>query len=299
MISVIICSANSEELQSVRENIDQTIGVAYEIIAFDNGNAEKGICELYNQGAERAKFDNLVFMHEDIEMKTEHWGAKVLEVFAAHPNLGLMGIAGGGYKSVVPSSWYNADLEVNGGFYCNLIQGFKYSGREAFLDYRNAKNEKLTKVASIDGCWMATKKKIALANSFDQDLLKHFHAYDIDFSLAVGRQYDVAVTYEVLLSHFSEGNFSHNWEDEILKVHKKWSAVLPVNADGLDEKTLLRYERRAFRMYFEKQLDKGKTYHELMQICWHARKSRIFKGLKWYKMFVDLWRVWGKADNFE
>ena len=294
MISVIICSADPVELQLVKENIARTIGTAHEIIAFHNGHAEKGICELYNEGTKQAKYDILVFMHEDIEMKTEAWGAKVLEIFAGNPGLGLMGVAGGGYKSVVPSSWYNADLEINGGFYCNLIQGFKYSGREAFLDYRNAKNEKLTKVASIDGCWMVTKKEIALANPFDQNLLKHFHAYDIDFSLAVGRHYDVAVTYEVLLSHFSEGNFSHNWEDEILKVHKKWSATLPVNADGLDEKTLLRYERRAFKMYFKKQLQKGKSYNDLMHICWNARHSRIFSGLKWHKMFVDLWRTWKK-----
>jgi len=291
MISVIICSADPVELQLVKENIATTIGTVYEIIAFDNAHAEKGICELYNEGAKQAKNDILVFMHEDIEMKTADWGVKVLEIFRANPNLGLMGVAGGGYKSVVPSSWYNADLEINGGFYCNLIQGFKYSGRESFLDYRNAKNEKLTKVASIDGCWMATKKAIVLAHPFDQNLLKHFHAYDIDFSLSVGKQFDVAVTYEVLLSHFSEGNFSNNWEEEILKVHKKWSATLPVNADGLDEKTLLRYERRAFRLYFKKQLQNGKSYRDLMKICWNARKSRIFKGLMWYKLYVDLWRV--------
>ncbi|MCF0050719.1 glycosyltransferase family protein [Dyadobacter sp. LJ53] len=294
MISVIICSADPAALQLVKENVAETIGTDHEIIAFANANAEKGICELYNEGTKQAKYDILVFMHEDIEMKTVHWGARVLEIFAGNPKLGLVGVAGGGYKSLVPSSWYNADLEVNGGFYCNLIQGFKHSGREAFLDYRNAKNEKLTKVASIDGCWMATKKEVALTHPFDQNLLKHFHAYDIDFSLAVGRQYDVAVTYGVLLSHFSEGDFSPVWENEISKVHKKWSAVLPVNADGLDEKSLLRYERRAFKMYFERKLDQGKTYKELMQVCWNARHSRIFKGLKWYKMYVDLWRVWRK-----
>src|SRR5690349_21085161 len=143
MISVIICSADPVELQLVKENIATTIGTVHEIIAFDNAHAEKGICELYNEGAKQAKNDILVFMHEDIEMKTADWGVKVLEIFNANPNLGLMGVAGGGYKSVVPSSWYNADLEINGGFYCNLIQGFKYSGRESFLDYRNAKNEKL------------------------------------------------------------------------------------------------------------------------------------------------------------
>jgi hypothetical protein len=291
MISIIICSANSQDLVLVKENIAQTIGVAHEIIAFDNSQGKKGMCELYNEGARAAKYDVLCFMHEDIEMKTADWGKKVLSTFASNPNLGLLGVAGGGYKSVVPSSWYNADLEVNGEFYCNLIQGFKYSGREAFWDYRNPKNEKLSQVASIDGCWMVTHKNIALETPFDQNLLKHFHAYDIDFSLSVGRDYDIAVTYEVLLSHFSEGDFSAQWEAEMEKVHRKWSHILPVNVDGLDEKNLLRYERRAFKRFFEKQLDKGRTYQDLMKICWDARHSRIFGKLKWYKMFVDLRRV--------
>jgi hypothetical protein len=83
-------------------------------------------------------------MHEDIEMKTEGWGQKVLEIFEQNPETGLIGVAGGGYKSLVPSSWYNADLELNGEFYCCLIQGFKYSGVTEYVDYRNPKNEKLS-----------------------------------------------------------------------------------------------------------------------------------------------------------
>ena len=291
MISVIICSANAADLAIVSDNIRQTIGVVHEIISFDNHDAAQGICALYNEGAQKAKYDVLCFMHEDIEMKSENWGAKVGSIFSANPKLGLMGVAGGGYKSVVPSSWYNADLKMNGEFYCNLIQGFKYAGRESFLDYRNPKQEKLSKVACIDGCWMVTRKEIALAMPFDDKLLDHFHGYDIDISIQVGQHWDVAVTYEVLLSHFSEGNFSESWEEAILKVHRKWSAVLPVNADGLDEKSLLRYERRAFKMFFNKQLDKGKSYRQLMEICWDARHSRIFRNFKWYKLFVDLRRV--------
>lgn len=291
MISVIICSANSADLLTVKANIARTIGVVHEIIAFDNHDGSKGICELYNQGVQRAQYDLLCLMHEDIEMQTIGWGEKVVEIFEKNEGLGLLGVAGGGYKSLVPSSWYNADLELNGEFYCCLIQGFKHSGIEEYLDYRNPRNEKLSKVAAIDGCWMCTTRTIALDNPFDEQLLRGFHGYDIDFSLAVGRKYDVAVTYEVLLRHFSEGAFSKQWEREILKMHKKWSRYLPVNTDGLDERSLLRYERRAFKVYFNRQLDAGVSYRELIDIIWDARKSRVFGFLKWYKVYMDLWRV--------
>jgi hypothetical protein len=291
MISVIICSANPVELLTVKANIAKTIGVVHEIIAFNNQDGKKGICELYNRGVQRAQYDMLCLMHEDIEMQTMGWGAKVMEIFMENPKLGLLGVAGGGYKSLVPSGWYNADLELNGEFYCCLIQGFKHSGVEEYLDYRNPRNEQLSVVAAIDGCWMCTPKSIALENPFDEKLLTGFHAYDIDYSLAVGRNYDVAVTYEVLLRHFSEGAFSKEWELDTLKVHEKWSRYLPVNTDRLDERSLLRYERRAFKVYFNRQLDNGTSYRELMGIIWKARRSRIFGFLKWYKVYMDLWRV--------
>lgn len=291
MISVIICSANQSELLAVSANIAKTIGVAHEIIAFDNHDGSRGICELYNQGVQSAQYDLLCLMHEDIEMQTVGWGEKVMEIFKQNSRLGLVGVAGGGYKSLVPSGWYNADLELNGAFYCCLIQGFKHSGIEEYVDYRNPRNEQLSKVAAIDGCWMCTRKEIALKYPFDETLLTGFHAYDIDFSMAIGQAHDVAVTYEILLRHFSEGSFSGEWESETLKIHEKWSARLPVNTDDLPVKSLLRYERRAFKAYHQRQLDRGTSYRRLMGIIWNSRKSWIFGGWKWYKLYVDLWRV--------
>jgi hypothetical protein len=291
MISVIICSADAVELEKVKQNISETIGVPYEIIAIDNSDGRKGICAAYNEGAARAAYGILCFMHEDIEMKTPGWGEKVIEIFNTNNKLGLIGVAGGGYKSVVPSGWYNADLEVNGEFYCSLIQGFKYSGRQEFFDYRNPKNENLSRVACIDGCWMCTRKEVVRKYPFDENLLRHFHGYDLDFSLAVSQEYQVAVTYEILLKHFSEGNFNDSWLEDTLKVHRKWSKILPVNADQLDEKNLKRYERRAFKVFFNRMLDGGASYFKLGEIIWAARKSRIFPPHILIKIYLDLWRV--------
>jgi hypothetical protein len=292
MISIIISSANASDLQRVTKSIENTIGVPFEIIGIDNSDSQLGISAVYNRGTQLARYEMLCFMHEDIELLTRDWGSILVSIFEKNPQLGLVGVAGGGYKSVVPSSWYNADMEVNGEFYCNLIQGFRHSGRDEFHDYRNPRNESLSSVASIDGCWMCTKKSIAIAYPFDEALLTHFHGYDLDFSLAVQEKYTVAVTYEILLRHFSEGNFSDRWLEDIVKLHKKWSAVLPVNTDGLDESTLSRYERRAFKAFFRKSLDAGRSYGFLARIVWHSRHSRIYSPKVLLKTYVDLWRVW-------
>jgi glycosyltransferase involved in cell wall biosynthesis len=275
MISVIICSANKKALELVTQNIEDTIGVPHEIIAFDNSNGEKGICEIYNEGTKRARYSILCFMHEDIALKTENWGNKVVSLFISSDKIGLIGIAGGGYKSLTPSSWYNYHLQENGGFYANLIQGFKHSGKESVKEYKNPKGETLSRVACIDGCWMCTRKSIAERFPFDHNLLKKFHGYDLDFSIAVNQRFQVVVTFEILLEHFSEGKFDKLWMDEIQKVHKKWSHYLPVNVDELNEKDLKRIERDAYLGYLERSLKENYSYMELLSLIWSTRRSRV------------------------
>ena len=275
MISVIICSAREQDLKNVSQNIFETIGVDHEIIAINNSDGKKGICEVYNAAAKKAKFDTLCFMHEDIEMKTQDWGNVVLNLFTKNPKVGLVGVAGAGYKSVTPSGWYNHDLESNGGAYSNVLQGHKRDATPERHDYFNPKNESFSKVACVDGCWLSMPKSVWNEFPFDDVLLKKFHGYDLDLSLAVNQKYDVVVTFEVFLRHFSEGNYDQNWFEEMLKVHAKWSHVLPLNADHLIEGNLAFIEKRAFRRFLQSSLNDGVAYLTLMKAVVNARPSRL------------------------
>lgn len=292
MISVIICSADPAELLTVKANITKTIGVVHEIIAFDNRDASKGICERYNEGVRRAQYDILCLMHEDIEMQTIGWGEKVIEIFEKNPAMALLGIAGGGYKSLTPSSWYNYHLQENGGFYCNLIQGYKHTGRDDMADYRNPRNELLSRVACVDGCWFCVRRSAALKYPFDEKLLKGFHGYDLDFSIAINQEFEVAVTFEILLKHFSEGNFNRKWLDEICKVHKKWSAALPLNIDNIPENHLKRIERHAYEVFLQEQVD-HESYSKwyLIKLIWSTRRSRIATISFPYKLMIRLFEM--------
>jgi hypothetical protein len=292
MLSVIICSANAVDLSLVKKNIERTIGVPHEILGFDNSAAGKGICEIYNEGTRQAKYDVLCFMHEDIEMLTEDWGGKVLDIFENNEKLGLLGIAGGGYKSLAPSSWYNYHLQENGGFYCNLVQGYKHTGKPETVDYRNPKSERLSQVACVDGCWFCTTRKVALRYPFDQELLRKFHGYDLDFGIAISAEFEAAVTFDILLRHFSEGNFNNDWMDEILKVHQKWSSVLPINIDKVPESHLKRIERHALRIFLQQCLnDDLYTKWELLKLIWSTRHSRVASFSFPYKLMVKLLRM--------
>ena len=66
MISLIVCSANSSMLEEFKDNVRLTIGVEYELIIFDNRIKRYGLCRVYNECAEKAKYDFLLFVHEDM-----------------------------------------------------------------------------------------------------------------------------------------------------------------------------------------------------------------------------------------
>src|ERR1700749_930895 len=112
MISIIISSANPSLLIQASKNIEDTIGVPYELVSFDNSGGQKGICEVYNLGIKKARYELLCFMHEDIEIETHGWGQVVIDQFNSDKELGLLGVAGSIYKTLTPSGWHGTGNNI-------------------------------------------------------------------------------------------------------------------------------------------------------------------------------------------
>ena len=66
MLSLIICSRNSDISATLKKNIETTIGINYELIVINNSLNHYSIFEAYNQGIRKSKYQFLCFMHEDI-----------------------------------------------------------------------------------------------------------------------------------------------------------------------------------------------------------------------------------------
>jgi len=223
MISVLVCSADTDLLSNLKLNIAKTIGTEYEIISYDNRFERKGICTVYNWLAQQAKFDILCFIHEDVKIHTRNWGA-ILKKILDDEEIGLVGISGAVYKSAYPSTWSACSRDL---YRTNSIQHFK-NKPEPQLSSVNPDQLLYSEVAVIDGVFMATRKSVWEKNIFDSANLKGFHGYDIDFSLQVGLQYKLVVSFEILLEHFSEGNLTKAWLNDSLQVHRKWRKRLPL-----------------------------------------------------------------------
>ncbi|MBS9523274.1 hypothetical protein KI659_04510 [Litoribacter alkaliphilus] len=286
MISIIICSVNQSYLDQVSQNISQTVGIEFELIAIDNTQNPRGITSVYNEGANRAKYPHLCFVHEDVIFETMDWGKKVCEILSDE-SIGLVGVAGSIYKSLAPSGWYLYELNYPAKAFQKIRQAYKFEDRPPMLVEANHNDKKLNEVVCIDGVWFCTTKKVMEEMSFDESI-QGFHGYDVDFSLSVAQKYKVMVTYDVLLTHFSEGRFDRQWLDSTLKVQKKWNHCLPNYLPDVPEHLIYKTEKAAFKRSIKEMLKYGYGFREIKAMLLNARKSPFMSDSLFYKLYFYL-----------
>jgi hypothetical protein len=285
MISVIISSQHEAVLRAVKKNVQETIGVPFEIITFENSGGQTGICEVYNLGASKARFGILCFMHEDISFETNDWG----RIAAAHlqdSSIGLIGLAGGDTKGLVPSSWSSSVFQSE----ISIIQHYKENNTapERIIKTGYPEDNSLLKnVVCVDGVWMCTKREVFEKFRFDNNTFSGFHGYDIDYSLQVFSQYKVCVVFDILVHHYSDGNYSRAWMDSMILVSNKWKKQLPVSVRNLSKKEFIRQHWTSMGLFLEK-LDLLKyTFLEKLKLFFRYSFNRYFH-LKHFLHFLRL-----------
>jgi len=277
MISIIISKYHPSLIENVTANIKNTIGVPFEIVIIENGKGEMGLCEVYNDGAQKAKYEILCFSHEDVEMQTMNWGSIVCDIFNKNKNLGLLGVAGSSYKPLSPSAWWydNADPGLQ---MTNYIQSNK-TRHKGELIYNNPFNENLSDVVCVDGLWFCTPRNIALSLKFDNSVFKGFHCYDIDYSLSVFQQYRVCVCFNILIRHYSEGNKNREWVYDTLKLTDKWGSVLPLHSTNFKGQSRRQEEMFAFYCFLKQMLDLDFSLRKIFILPW-SRKLISLIGVR-------------------
>jgi glycosyltransferase involved in cell wall biosynthesis len=272
MLSIIVCSRDPEMLRQVSDNIKDTIGVAYEIIAIQNSGGRYGICQAYNIGAEKSKYPFLCFIHEDLVFHTVDWGQKLLR-HLSHPSVGLIGVAGGVYKSKTISGWGIDPVEFAR---MRVLQGYG-NGQPNKLFYSNPKDEFISDVVSVDGLWLATKREVWRDIRFDEKTLSGFHFYDLDFSLQVLQQFRVCVIYDILIEHKSAGTLNSEWIESAILFHQKWENMLPMFVQDIPQEQQRRMEadRAKIFLYFLKEYNfNGYTYFKFLFKYFHLSSFR-------------------------
>jgi GT2 family glycosyltransferase len=219
MISIIICSRTASISDELTQNIDQTIGIPYELVIIDNSDNLYSIFSAYNEGVKRSKYEVLCFMHDDIIFKTKDWGMKVMNRFNS-PKLGAIGVAGSPYYAILPGAWWS------GGYICQSIYG------EQELAYQ-PKQDNALPVVVLDGLWFCVRKSLFSKIRFDDTIYNGFHYYDMDISLQIQQTgYKLLSVYDISIQH-SSGKLDTIWLNNALLLQKKWENNLPIFSEKL------------------------------------------------------------------
>ncbi len=225
MISVIICSRYELIDSDLKENIEKTIGVKFELIIINNSQNKYSIFEAYNLGIKQSKGEYLCFIHDDIFIHTNDWGKIISDIFEENNAVGLIGVAGSKVKTKMPSGWWNCpdDQKV-----INIIQHVKNDPEK--WEYGFKTNDEKVEVIAVDGVFMAARKDERI---FFNTKLKGFHNYDLNFSFEYKKyDYKILVTNQILIEHFSIGNLDEKWITSTFKIHSIYRKYLPLKIDN-------------------------------------------------------------------
>lgn len=241
MISIIVSSYQEEYFSTFSESVHETIGITdFEIIRIWNPDL-MSITEAYNLGAEKSKYENLLFIHEDVVFHTENWGERLIH-HLDNPEVGIIGVAGSSYVPVAPSSW-TVSKEYNA---VNILQSDK---KDLITEHLQSALQQRTEVYAIDGVFMAITKKKFNTIKFSGEI-KGFHSYDLDFSLRTAKKFQNYVINDILIQHFSKGNRDKKWFDANIKIREKIGSKFPHPKNSETEKnTFLSFLHQYFTHY--------------------------------------------------
>ncbi len=277
MFSIIICSVKPELASRLEENIRATIGVECEILYCDNRGTGKGICQVYNEAAARAQFENLCFVHEDIAFHTSNWGLVIAQKLAT-PKCGVIGFAGSTVKTTHLTGWYVGRREKRQHF----LQG---DGRRVVRKEHNPDRLPFSPVVTLDGMLLFVRRAVWKELRFDENLLPAFHGYDLDLTIAsFVAGYKNYVCNEIWVAHFSLGSFSSTWFSAIQQVHAKWAKQLPLSVEPLSERKWDRLNRRVEVETMRVMMKMG-----LFEVCGSREVKAYFRR---HPLSFRSWRLW-------
>lgn len=185
-----------------------------------------GIAEAYNKGAKKARFENLLFLHEDVLFHTQNWGEKLIK-HLEDPKTGVVGVAGSDYVPTAPCGWY-----ISGRSFLHLIQNNKSHSHPQHI---NNTSQNKHRAYAVDGVFLAVQKSKFNNFRFDEKI-GGFHAYDLDISLRFAKKYKNYVIGDILLEHFSEGSPDKNFLEGNIAVRKKYGSAFQSIHDSKTEK---------------------------------------------------------------
>lgn len=211
-ISVVVCSAGRDKQRRIRKHYQELLaGWDFEIVQITDA---KSLAEAYNRGVRRSTGDIVVFSHDDIEIVSEHFAARLLAHFQTQDVSGIAGTSNLAGQSWISSGW---PFMQGGVAYRHQLEG---GSAFSFAAYGPARVEN---AQAMDGLFFAAKRSVCEAVPFDEATFDGFHFYDLDFSYrAHAAGFRCAIGWDILVVHDSAGSYGTVWQGYARKFAAKY-----------------------------------------------------------------------------
>jgi hypothetical protein len=201
--SILVCSIDARKFERVCANYRALFaGRPIEIVGVHDA---RSLAEGYNRGIARARGRQLILSHDDIEILSADFAARI----EGHlRDFDVVGVAG--TTRLVSGKWADAgdpyvftlitSPDPAGGYGTAMLGG----GTLVVPD-----------IQALDGVFMAMRREVARAVAFDDDTFNAFHLYDLDFTFrAYLAGFRLAVCRDIVLIHESTGTYDAAWEEQ-------------------------------------------------------------------------------------
>jgi GT2 family glycosyltransferase len=197
MISIIICSKDDRKFRAVERVYQRVLPrIEYEIIRMKEVSS---LTSGYNQGFRQAKYDKLIFCHDDIFILDRDFSGKLLRRLDEYDILGIAGtdrLCDGVWTQSGPTHIFGHVIHVDSNKQQFQIQMF------------NTIDRVFSGMQAMDGVFLATHRRVVDQIPFDEETFDGFHMYDLDFTFrAYLAGFRLAVCSDISVLHYSRGVF--------------------------------------------------------------------------------------------
>lgn len=223
MISIVYCTRESNPKHS--EHLRKCSGELKKVEIIEYINKGEGLTKFYQEALEEAKYDIILFCHDDILLETNQISKKITKLFNNNPEYGIIGVAGTKYMSET-GRWWDDKKKMYGKV------KHTHNGKSWLSSYSGDLGNELTETVIVDGLFFSVHRG-RIKKGFNLDV-KGFHFYDVDFCF---RNYiegvKIGVHTNVRVNHMSIGETNQEWEDNRLIFAEKYKEHLPVKIDKI------------------------------------------------------------------
>lgn len=219
MLTVIYCTRKTNPEH--KEHLIKSSGLHKHIEVIEIINNGESLTHAYNRGLKQAKYNHVVFCHDDLIIETKQWGVKLLKQFEKNPEYGIIGVAGSKYMPV-SGQWWEKPKKMYG-----RVQ-HTHEGKSWLSTYSEDLGQELEEVVNVDGLFFAVDIS-KLGKNFNESV-EGFHFYDVTFcfeNYLAGTK--IGVSTVIRVNHKSIGMTNEEWEANRVIFAENFKDNLPID----------------------------------------------------------------------